>query len=69
MKRKAQEFVLSLKGMSEWNLPHIGCILHTGADKALVYCQRLGGGKNCWRRYRAPDSKEIDFAVGEMLNL
>ncbi len=25
--------------------PHMACILHTRADKALVYCKQLCGGK------------------------
>ncbi len=50
------------------NPPYVGCILHTGANKALVYCKHLGGEKCSWRRNRTSNFAEADLARKEIWN-
>ncbi len=51
-----------------WNPPYMGCVLHTRADKTLVYCKHLVGEKSCRRRYRTPNFEEDDLAREEIWN-
>ena len=46
--------------------PHMRCILHTRADKALYMDSNCAGEKNWRRRYRTPNLEEADLAREEI---
>ncbi len=45
MRGKAFDSTLFNRPVCVWNPPYVGRILHTGAEKAFVYCKHLRGGK------------------------